>query len=148
VNARALIALLLFVAAAGCSRYTQAEIDLATQARRGVALARESQAAHAALAQRYRDVQRKRLDDAFDADVRAQAQLTPDWVIEHGRGYAVGIDALDAQDRAAAANLDAARRTLDATDEALAKLQWLQLVRQAYLSPQTYLNPQPKEGKP
>jgi len=140
---RTCAAALVLVTTGGCA-YTQAEADLAAQARRGLGLLREAQAGQADLAKRHAAAQRKRLDEAFDADVRDGRPLSPDWVVEARRGYAAGVDALAAQERSAALNLDADRRNLDAVEDALDKLQWLQSVRQKYLTPDTYL----KEAKP
>jgi hypothetical protein len=113
----------------GCSRYTQVEMNLAEQARRGVAIARQSAATKDDVVQRYHALQRKQLDDAFDADVRDRADLSTDWVIEARRAYATGLDALSTENLAAELSADAERSTLDAADVALQRLKWLQSIR-------------------
>ena len=118
----------------GCSKYTQVEMNLAEQARRGVAIARQSSATKDEVVQRYHGLQRKRLDDAFDADVRERSELSADWVIEARRAYAGGLEALAAEAQAAERSADAERSTLDATDVALQRLQWLQSIRSKWES--------------
>ena len=66
-----LIALLL----PGCAQYTQSQLDLLTQARKGLSLAQQSQAAMTRLADQLYKSQRQSLDDAFDADVRERPAL-------------------------------------------------------------------------
>ena len=116
----------------GCATYTRAEIDLVTQARRGVELvARQDDQRDRAMGELTR-LRREKLDEAFDADVRERAAhetLDPDWVIEARRAYAVGIDAYA---KAQAANERAAlvrRQNLAAINAALDRLNWMQSVR-------------------
>ena len=117
---------------AGCATFTRAEIDLVTQARRGVELvAVHDDQRDRAVAELAR-LRREKLDEAFDADVReraAQETLDPDWVIEARRAYAVGIDAYA---KAQAANERAAlvrKQNLAAINAALDRLNWMQSVR-------------------
>jgi hypothetical protein len=134
-----LLALLL----AGCTTWTQAQLDLTTQARRGVALAIE----HTSGQQQTRDqlaaLRRQRLDDAFDADVRDRAAddaLTADWVIEHRAAYGAALDAYARHERAADAAAATASDNLAATDAALERLAWLQSIQFNW--------GQPRETKP
>ena len=116
----------------GCATYTRAEIDLVTQARRGVELvAQQDDQRDRAVAQ-LAQLRREKLDQAFDADVRERATqetLDPDWVIESRRAYAVAIDAYA---KAQAANERSAlvrRQNLASVNAALDRLQWMQSVR-------------------
>jgi hypothetical protein len=120
--------IVMFVAP-GCAPYTQREVDLAQQARKGLALIRAAQADHLALTGRLSELQRKRLDEAFDADVREARDLSPDWVIEHGRAYAGGLDALNIQRSASTAAAHTAARNIDAIEAAIESLQRLQRAR-------------------
>ncbi len=113
----------------GCAPYTQVEIDLAAQTKKGLSLIRAAQADHTALAGRVNELQRQRLDDAFDNDVRDAADLSPDWVIEHRKAYSVGVDALGTQ-RAASSNAAAtATRNIEAIEQSITQLQRLQKAR-------------------
>jgi len=118
--------LVLFALIGGCSPYVRLQMDLVEQARKGVQLASESQAAHVQVAQRLHAIQRDRVDDAFDADVRERTALDADWVIEHRRAYAAALEALAAQKSASAEADRVARDNLIATDHALQQLFWLQ----------------------
>ena len=117
---------------AGCATFTRAEIDLVTQARRGVELvAVHDDHRDRAVAELAR-LRREKLDEAFDADVRdraAQETIDPEWVIEARRAYAVAIDAYA---KAQAANERSAlvrKQNLASIDAALDRLQWMQSVR-------------------
>jgi hypothetical protein len=112
--------------ACGCSPYVRVQLDLVEQARKGVQLASESQDAHVQVAQRLHAIQRDRVDDAFDADVRERTALDANWVIEHRRAYAATLDALAMQKLASAEADRVARDNLLATDQALQQLLWLQ----------------------
>jgi hypothetical protein len=116
---------LLLISLPGCTAYTAAQLHLAEQARKGVAIwtARES-ARDDAVRQSYA-TRRKALDAAFDADVRAQPTLDPTWVIESRRAYAVALTLLDQSESAELSNNESARRDAAATDDALARLAWL-----------------------
>src|SRR6476646_6052828 len=86
--------LLITVTFTGCASYTQVQKKLVEQARKGVALSQTSAAGHEVVTVRLHDLQRKRLDQAFDDDVRDQKALSPDWVIEHRQAYAAAIEAM------------------------------------------------------
>ena len=127
-----LAAACLFAGGAGCAPFTQAQIDLVTQARRGVAMVGQHDAACDRSIDELASLRRQRLDDAFDQDVRERAMnepLDPQWVIEARRAYTVALDAYakaQATDERVAAER---RRTLAAIDAALERLQWLQSIQ-------------------
>jgi hypothetical protein len=131
-----------FILVPGCTTYTRSEIDLAEQARKGLTLVRLAQADHVALAGRMNEAQRKRLDDAFDADVRETADLSPEWVVDHRKAYATGIDALAVQHNASSLAAQTAARNVEAIDAALAQLQRLQKAR---LKLETTLTTKPED---
>ena len=138
--------LLTLLSIAGCSSWTAAQIELVTQARRGIALIRQDDQRRNRIADELNRLRRQRLDEAFDSDVREREKDAPidgDWVIEARRAYAVALDAY-AKTRAADDAADAARtRNLAAIDAALGRLQYLQSVQQKLTS--TILEP---EGQP
>ena len=105
----------------GCQQFTQTQLDLVTQARRGIASVaiRHDESADVA------HLRRQQLDGAFDADVRAQQALSADWIIEARKAYAAAIDAYAKQQAAATAAREQDKRNLAAADAALAKLQSL-----------------------
>lgn len=111
----------------GCTNYTQVQMDLVTQARRGIAVTAQSQQNHSLASAELARMRRQRLDDAFDADVVDRgADLDADWVIEARKAYAAVLDAY-AKERAATTQAEAAaRRNLRDIDEALARVQSLQ----------------------
>lgn len=112
-----------------CAPYTQTEVDLTEQTKKGLSILRAAQADHVALAGRVNELQRQRLDDAFDADVREAPDISADWVIEHRKAYVIGVDALNTQ-RAASTNAAAtATRNLEAIEQSLNQLQRLQRAR-------------------
>ena len=115
---------------AGCSA-PAATLDLITVARRGLADARQAQAAqHDEIVKHLTD-RNGELDAAFDADVRLAAAgalkdasgkpiaLTAEWVISARKGYAVGKGALSDQLRQAQAAHLARTDNLQAADDAL-----------------------------
>jgi hypothetical protein len=116
----------------GCATFTRAEIDLVTQARRGVALVAQQDDQRDRAVGELTRLRREKLDEAFDADIRERATqetLDPEWVIEARRAYAVAIDAYA---KAQAANERAAvvrKQNLATINAALDRLQWMQSVR-------------------
>lgn len=117
---------------AGCAPVLDAQSDLITQARRGVALASTAQDQHAATARQLAQLRRDRLDEAFDADVRDQVELTADWVIEARAAYAAALDAYATQAAAASASDVATRENLKAIDAALERLEWLTSIQRNF----------------
>ena len=120
------------LALGGCATFTRAEMELVTQARRGIELvAQHDQQRDAAVAELAR-VRREKLDNAFDEDLRDRATqdaLDPEWVIEARQAYAVAINAY-AKAQAAGARAAAVRKqNLAAVNAALERLQWMQSVR-------------------
>ena len=111
----------LFVGA-GCSSYTATQMRLVEQARKGVAIWQTRETAKDDEVRSAYAAKRKALDQAFDADIQQQQTLTPEWVVEARKAYAVGLNALAQNQAIALANNDAARRDAAATDEALARL--------------------------
>jgi hypothetical protein len=129
------IALLLplIVMVHGCVPYAQVQMDLLEQSRRGVVEVHRSLEQKTELIKSYHAQRRRQLDEAFDADVRQRAELTPQWVIDARRAYAAAIDVLhDASDASArAAEID--RRNLAAIDQALQQAIWLQSLQLRWL---------------
>jgi hypothetical protein len=107
-------------------------MDLATQARKGVALVRSDDASRAGLLGELARMQRSRLDEAFDRDVREHATTQPidvDWVIEARKAYAIAIDSYA---KAQASNDQAwlkRKELLSDVDALLERLQWMQSTR-------------------
>ena len=132
--------------AGGCAPYTQVQVNLVEQARRGVAQVSHSAQAHEETAEQLYLANRQRLDEAFDADVREReardSTIGADWVIEHRRAYAAGVDALTRQRAAAQAAADVTQRSLRAIDDALQRLAWLQSIQLQWMS-----FAEPKEGQ-
>ena len=127
-----LLIILALPAVAGCAPFTQAQIDLVNQARHGIAMVAEHDAARDRSIDELASLRRQRLDEAFDQDVRERARNDPldaEWVIEARRAYAVALDAYgkaQASDSRVAAER---RRTLAAIDAALGRVQWLQSIQ-------------------
>jgi hypothetical protein len=116
----------------GCASWTQTQIDLVTQARKGVAtLAQASANRNDPIAQLAK-IRRDKLDAAFDEDARNQVELSADWVIDARKAYAAGLDEFAKQQAANEASLAAEKSNLSATDAALQKLQWLQSIQQKF----------------
>jgi hypothetical protein len=116
-------------ALAGCAKWTQTQMALVDQARRGVSLVgtndEERDSAIVQLAQ----LRRQRLDQAFDEDVRLRAtqeSLDPDWVIDARKAYSAALDAFAKSQAAADRAAEVRKRNLAAIDAALARLQTLQ----------------------
>ncbi len=108
-----------------CAPYAQAQTDLLDQSRRGIVMARQTQASYAAVVDQLHDLQRQRIDDAFDADVREQKSLSADWVIESRKAYAAAVDAMAQQQAAAKQSAVGAQQNLDAIDQAMQRVRWL-----------------------
>jgi hypothetical protein len=125
--------LLAFVIVAGCAPLMDAQSDLVTQARRGIDVAQSNREHCASVHEQYARLKRRCLDDAFDADVREQDQLSADWVIDHRAAYAAALEAYARQQRELDEADAVARRNLRAVDAALERLQWLQSIQNRWL---------------
>ena len=121
--------MLLVLAVCGCGPYTQVQMRLVDEARKGVAICGQSEADHEALIQRLHELQRARLDEAFDADVADQAAPTKEWIREHRKAYAAAIEALAAQKQRLTEAAEVEQRNLKAIDAALVRLEWLQSIQ-------------------
>ncbi len=125
-----LVILPLVMLGVGCAAFADAQSDLVIQARRGIALAESNRAGCTVLHEELATLKRRRLDEAFDADVRARDEaLTADWVIQHRLAYAAALDVYAKQRAEQAAADEVSRRNLRATDAALERLAWLQSVQ-------------------
>jgi hypothetical protein len=113
---------------AGCSPYAQVQMALVDQSRKGIENARATQASYVDVVDQLHALQRQRLDDAFDADAQATPNLDAQWVIDARRVYAAAIDAMAERRFAAKQSATVAQRNLDAVDQALQRLKWLQAV--------------------
>jgi hypothetical protein len=122
------LCLILISALTGCAQYTAIQMNLVEQARKGVAITQKSLAEKSQVLEEYEKLQRRRLDEAFDADVRENHSLSSDWVIEHRRAYSAALDALFNQQQATRDAQLADERNLAAIDDALARVLWLQSV--------------------
>jgi hypothetical protein len=112
----------------GCAPYTAVQMNLIEQARKGIAITQKSLAEKSQIIEQYEKQQRKRLDEAFDADVRENATLTSDWVIEHRRAYSAALDALNNQRQATRDARQTDQRNLQAIDDALNRVLWLESI--------------------
>jgi hypothetical protein len=117
---------------AGCARWTQTQIALVDQARKGVSLVARNDADRDRAVAQLGQLRRERLDNAFDADVRLRAtqeSLDADWVIEARKAYATAIDAYAKAQSANERAAEGRKRNLAAIDAALQRLRWLQSVQ-------------------
>ena len=87
--------------AGGCARYAQIKLDLNQHALRSIEQLEFATDERQSLVENLIQQQRARLDAAFDADVLQNDTLSPQWVMDARKAYAMGIDAIHAQ-RAAA----------------------------------------------
>jgi hypothetical protein len=116
----------------GCASFTRAQMDLVTQARKGIAMVAQASANRQDASAQLATIRRQRLDAAFDEDARNQAELSADWIIDARKGYAAALDAYAKQRAADEAALAAERSNLAAVDAALQKLQWMQSIQQKF----------------
>lgn len=126
--------LLILLGATGCAQYSQVQIDLLNQSRKGIELAKQSFEEKSAAVSAYHAVQRRRLDDAFDADVSERSDFSAAWIIEHRRAYAAALDALATAKLASIHSDQTARENLDAVDLALQRVLWLQSAQLRFTS--------------
>jgi len=125
--------LTLMVLAQGCAPYAQVQIDLLEQSRRGIVQVHRSLDQKSELIKSFHAQRRRQLDEAFDADVRQRAELTPEWVIDARRTYAAAIDVLHEASSASARAAEIDRRNLAAIDQALQQAIWLQSAQLRWL---------------
>jgi len=127
--------LVIFIALAsgGCRTWVESQALLTDQARRGVELCRAANAGHRQVVAQLHQLQRGRLDGAFDADVRDQPALAADWVVEHRKAYAAALDALHAAQQSSLAAVAAEGENLNAVDAALVRLRHLQQIQTSVL---------------
>lgn len=122
----------IVLACAGCARFTEAQIELVDQAKKGMELCRSAVKERAGMLEQYFQLQRGRLDEAFAADVRERQDLSPEWVIEHQKAYSAAVSVLERQ-RAASLEADAAaQKNFDAVADALGRLLVLQGVQRKF----------------
>jgi len=129
---RILIVLTLMLMAGGCSTLIDAQVDLVDQASQGTQLLRETIADQAQQVDDNASFRRAELDRAFDTDVREQASLSPDWVIEHRQMYQAGLDVLEQSHASAREQARVAMSNLDATQASLDKLRRLLSIQQRW----------------
>jgi len=117
----------------GCAAFAEAQSGLVAQARRGIELAESNRAGAAGLHAQLAKLKRQRLDEAFDADVRAlDEDLTAEWVIRHRVAYVAALDAYATQHAEQGAADEVARQNLRAIDAALERLSWLQSIQSTW----------------
>jgi len=121
--------IVLILLCSGCSAWNDAQVGLTTQARRGVANLVQRAGARQQASLELAKLRRQRLDDAFDRDVRERQSFDADWIIQHRKAYAAGLDAYARQQAAESAAIDAEKRDLVAVDAALERLLWLQSIQ-------------------
>lgn len=132
---RALVVLTMLMS--GCTPYIDAQMQLTQQARKGVTIAQRALADKKRIVEQYHKLQRAQIDAAFDLDAREQANLSPQWVVEHRKAYAAVLDALKAQEIASQQADQATVRSLIATDDALRQLLILQSLQRRIVQPLT-----------
>ena len=119
-------------ASAGCAKWTQTQIALVDQARKGVSFVAQNDTDRDHATAQLAILRRQRLDQAFDEDVRLRAtqeSLDADWVIDARKAYATALDVYAKTQAADERAASVRRQNLDAIDAALARLQWLQSVQ-------------------
>ncbi len=98
---------LLLAGSGGCAPYVTLKSDLLSQTDRAVASLEQSSVDRRRLIDELRRARIDRLNEAFDADVRSQVELSHAWVIDHRRAYAVGIDGIERSTQQTERSLDA-----------------------------------------
>ncbi len=110
-----------------------ARLRLAEQARKGIVLVTSAQEGWKQSIDKLEELRRRQLDEGFDADVRGQAALSGDWVIEHRKAYAAGLDAVATEAAALRRTWEVNASNLKAIDAALARMQALDEARAKWL---------------
>lgn len=119
------------VMVAGCA-VNDAQMKLADQVLAGIELCGQGLRERDELLTAYQDGQRKRLDEAFDADVRERAALSADWVIEHRRMYASAMDLLAEQRAELAGRAATDEANIAATRAAVERIRQLAAMQRAW----------------
>jgi hypothetical protein len=122
----------MLLAVSGCG-YAPAQMRLVEQARKGVELIGQAAAQRQGMIEQMAALQRGRLDEGFDADVRQRGDLSAAWVIEQRKAYAAGLAALGQQAEAARSAAAVNLANLKAVDAALARLQALLAAQDRWL---------------
>lgn len=89
--------ILSLILVTGCSSYVNVKSQLVNQASKAIDAIETSTVQRALVLDEISLMEKDRLDDAFDLDVRNRPTLNADWVIEHRKAYALGLDALNAE---------------------------------------------------
>ena len=118
----------------GCQPWTEAQMALTAQARRGIALAVKSDRERDKIEEEIVKLRRQRLDQAFDDDALAREPIDANWVIEARRAYAAALDALAEQRTANERSAEGRRRNLRSIDAALERLGQLQSIQAGLMS--------------
>jgi hypothetical protein len=118
----------------GCAQYTEAQMRLVEQARKGLDAVKAASAERSVLVAQFQQLQRNQADQAFDADVREAPALSAEWVIEHRRAYAALLDALARQKAASNQAEASAGRNLEAIDAALQRVLLLESIQLRWFS--------------
>ena len=120
---RSSIAILSMILVSGCSSYVNVKSQLVNQALKAIDALEVSAIERASMLDEIHSIERKRLDAAFDVDVRQRPDLTADWVIEHRKAYAIGLDALSAERWARRDAIQVDRENAASAREAIALLE-------------------------
>lgn len=114
----------------GCQTYVQTQTDLIEHSRKGIVMISQSLDAQHQVLQRFQQQQRRNLDDAFDADVRARTSLDAEWVIDHRIAYSLALDALNVSRDQLNTSRENDLRTLAAIELSLQQLGFLASLKQ------------------
>ncbi len=126
----ALAAALLLVC--GCSTQEKAQQQLIMQLQAGIdQVAQHCEQRQELIEQGYRQ-KREMLDRAFDADVLARQQIDAQWVVEHRKAYAAGMEAIWSAQQASRLAHERAMANLAAISEAMQRLRWMSEMREGW----------------
>jgi|GEM_PF-1190342 len=107
----------------GCSSYVNVKSLLVTQASGAIDAIEVSTIERSRMLDESSKLERRRLDAAFDLDVRQRGALDSNWVIEHRKAYALGLDALNSESSARRAALTIDQDNAESARQALALLE-------------------------
>lgn len=133
-----LTALIACASVAGCAEYTRTKIDLTASAQAGITRVRQAVNDVAVEREEAVDGLRRRLDEAFDADVAATSRQALDqaWIVTHRKAYAAAIDAFDARRQQQAQWTRDVLDTVDAIAAALGELQRMHALEMNFTLPE------------